>query len=100
MADSLTQLGLDARGVAMLAGWELDVTILRTAIRKLRQACTHPQVGLNANHKNANSAIRSIDQVLELMVSNNKRSNLDTKRSLVSNTLLTFDESKACSCSD
>lgn len=82
MAESLTSLGLDPRGVASSPDWELDVTLLRTAIRKLRQACTHPQVG-NSGNKTANSTIRSIDQVLELMITNNKRLILNSRRLLV-----------------
>lgn len=42
---ALTDLGLDARGVSASAGWEIDPTLLRSSIRRLRGLCTHPQVG-------------------------------------------------------
>ncbi|KAF7984569.1 hypothetical protein HWV62_13783 [Athelia sp. TMB] len=42
---ALLELGLDARGVAASAGWEPDAGALRTALRRLRGLCTHPQVG-------------------------------------------------------
>ncbi|KAJ4490515.1 SNF2 family N-terminal domain-containing protein [Lentinula aciculospora] len=41
----LNDLGLDARGVAASEGWEVDGTLLRSSIRRLRGICTHPQVG-------------------------------------------------------
>ncbi|KAJ3770452.1 SNF2 family N-terminal domain-containing protein [Lentinula raphanica] len=42
----LNELGLDARGVATIEGWEVDGALLRSSIRRLRGICTHPQVGL------------------------------------------------------
>jgi E3 ubiquitin-protein ligase SHPRH len=41
---ALTELGLDARGVAASGGWQVEPTLLRTLLRKLRGICTHPQV--------------------------------------------------------
>lgn len=41
---TLDELGLDVRGVAASAGWQVDGTILRSSLRKLRAICTHPQV--------------------------------------------------------
>lgn len=43
---ALLELGLDARGVAASAGWEIDAGLLRSWLRKLRGICTHPQVDL------------------------------------------------------
>ena len=41
----MIDLGLDARGVAANEGWQINVPLLRSCIRKLRGICTHPQVG-------------------------------------------------------
>ncbi|KAF8731589.1 hypothetical protein AX14_004659 [Amanita brunnescens Koide BX004] len=41
----LLEIGLDARGVAASSGWDVDGNALRSAIRRLRGICTHPQVG-------------------------------------------------------
>jgi len=40
----LLEIGLDARGVASSAGWDVDGNMLRSAIRRLRGICTHPQL--------------------------------------------------------
>lgn len=47
LESALLELGLDARGVAASAGWEIDPALLRSWLRKLRGICTHPQVDLN-----------------------------------------------------
>lgn len=44
LESALLELGLDARGVAAYAGWEIDTALLRSWLRKLRGLCTHPQV--------------------------------------------------------
>ncbi|KAF8630101.1 hypothetical protein AX17_005497 [Amanita inopinata Kibby_2008] len=41
----LLELGLDACGIATSAGWDVDGSVLRSSIRRLRGICTHPQVG-------------------------------------------------------
>ena len=50
---ALLDIGMDARGVAARADWEVDTGVLRTWLRKLRGLCTHPQVGqlLNAGDR-------------------------------------------------
>lgn len=48
LEEALLQLGLDARGVAASVGWEIDASLLRTLLRKLRGICTHPQVSLGS----------------------------------------------------
>ncbi|CCM02285.1 uncharacterized protein FIBRA_04372 [Fibroporia radiculosa] len=48
--NALLDLGLDARGVAVRADWELDTAALRFWLRKLRGICTHPQVGQLLNN--------------------------------------------------
>ena len=40
----MVELGLDARGVAVKEGWEVDSALLRSILRRLRGICTHPQV--------------------------------------------------------
>lgn len=84
MAESLTLLGLDARGVALAPDWTLDVPLLRTSIRKLRQACTHPQVGnVVGGAKTSGPKVRSIDQVLSSMLDSTARQLLESRRVLV-----------------
>lgn len=67
---ALADLGFDERGVATSSGWQVDVTLLRTWIRKLRAVCTHPQVGQLAKHNDrlskAGQALKSIAEVLEV----------------------------------
>ncbi|GLB44340.1 putative SNF2 family N-terminal domain [Lyophyllum shimeji] len=46
LEQALQDLGLDARGVAASSGWQIDSTVLRAALRRLRAMCTHPQVGM------------------------------------------------------
>lgn len=85
MAESLTALGLDESGIPLSPQCELDATLLRTSIRRLRQACTHPQIG-NAlgGTKVTTPKISSIDHVLACMVDDNKRYLWDLRRTLVS----------------
>ena len=45
----MQELGLDARGVATVPGWEVDGVLLRSSLRKLRGICTHPQVRLSCH---------------------------------------------------
>ena len=45
LEEALAELGLDARGVAAYEGWEVDASVLRNVLRRLRGICTHPQVG-------------------------------------------------------
>ncbi|KAF9566044.1 hypothetical protein CPC08DRAFT_682833 [Agrocybe pediades] len=70
----LLQLGLDARGVAATSGWEVDAAVLRSAIRRLRGICTHPQVG-QLLRKGDNlfrpGALKTIDAVLHAMQDQN-----------------------------
>ncbi|KAJ2921288.1 hypothetical protein H1R20_g15804, partial [Candolleomyces eurysporus] len=65
----LLELGLDARGVAASEGWEIDGSILRSSIRRLRGICTHPQVGQLQKKGDAykRGALKSMDAVLENM---------------------------------
>jgi hypothetical protein len=44
LEEALRQLGLDAHGVALSEGWEVDAPLLRSLLRRLRGICTHPQV--------------------------------------------------------
>jgi E3 ubiquitin-protein ligase SHPRH len=65
---ALVELGLDARGVATSEGWQIDATLLRNVLRKLRGICTHPQVGQlqRPGDKLAKpGALKSIGDVLE-----------------------------------
>jgi E3 ubiquitin-protein ligase SHPRH len=85
MAESLTALGLDASGIPLSPQWELDLALLRTSIRRLRQACTHPQVGTALGGIKATAPrINSIDQVLACMVEGNMRHLWELRRALVS----------------
>ena len=71
MQAALDDLGVDARGVAASEGWEIDISLLRSWLRRLRQICTHPQVGILQNNKPAakavgNKAIKTIAEVLQV----------------------------------
>ncbi|EAU87406.2 hypothetical protein CC1G_02165 [Coprinopsis cinerea okayama7 len=65
----LLDLGLDARGVAATEGWEVDPTLLRSSIRRLRGICTHPQVGQLQRRGDMykKGALKTMDAVLESM---------------------------------
>lgn len=69
LENALLDLGLDARGVAVSEGWEVDTTVLRTWLRKLRMICTHPQVGQLQNHADRlhkPGVLKTIGEVLEV----------------------------------
>jgi E3 ubiquitin-protein ligase SHPRH len=71
MEQALLELGYDAHGVAAVAGWQVDASLLRTWLRTLRGICTHPQVGQLQNqaaklHKPG--VLKSIHEVLEVRV--------------------------------
>ena len=70
LEQALNALGLDERGVATSSGWQIDVAILRSWMRKLRGICTHPQVGQlsrqNDKLAKAGAALKSIAEVLEV----------------------------------
>ena len=68
---ALLELGMDARGVAVAANWEVNTNALRTWLRKLRGICTHPQVGqlqgLGSNDKGHKSGVlKTMSEVLEV----------------------------------
>ena len=66
---ALSELGLDARGVAASEGWEIDSAVLRSAIRRLRGICTHPQVGQLQRPGDKvfkPGTVKSIDDVLQV----------------------------------
>ncbi|KAG8915263.1 hypothetical protein FRC00_006131 [Tulasnella sp. 408] len=86
---ALLELGLDARGVARYDDWELNGPLLRSAIRRLRMACIHPQVGaLGAQAGGGQRAlgggvIRPIGDVLTGMVDANWQAWMTDKKSLI-----------------
>jgi len=66
---ALLELGLDARGVAATENWEIDPTVLRSWLRKLRQICTHPQVGQLTklgDKTGKSSTLKTMAEVLEV----------------------------------
>jgi hypothetical protein len=68
---ALVELGLDMRGVAVSEGWQIDATLLRNVLRKLRGICTHPQVGQlqrPGDKLTKPGALKSIGDVLEACV--------------------------------
>lgn len=69
---ALAQLHVDARGVAAFSGWQMDLSALRNWLHKLRQACTHPQVGGAGKIEKiiGQRGIKSMEEVLETMVEN------------------------------
>ncbi|KAF9007147.1 SNF2 family N-terminal domain-containing protein [Cyathus striatus] len=80
----LIEIGLDSRGVASSSGWEVDGTILRAAIRKLRAICTHPQVG-QLQRRGDNlfkpGKLKTIEEVLENMIDLSWRNIIEDWRS-------------------
>ncbi|KAG2078621.1 hypothetical protein BDR04DRAFT_1087088 [Suillus decipiens] len=83
---ALVELGLDARGVATSEEWQIDATLLRNALRRLRGICTHPQVGRlqRPGDKLAKSgALKSIGDVLEAMRDQNWRNLMDDRKAKV-----------------
>ncbi|KAL0068237.1 hypothetical protein AAF712_004622 [Marasmius tenuissimus] len=83
---SLADLGLDARGVAASEGWEVDGSMLRQHIRRLRAICTHPQVGQLANPNDKlykPGALKSMADVLEMMKEQNWRNLMEDCKSKV-----------------
>ncbi|KAH9837867.1 SNF2 family N-terminal domain-containing protein [Rhodofomes roseus] len=83
---ALLELGLDARGVAAKADWEIDTAVLRTWLRKLRGICTHPQVGqlLNAGDRlHKPGVLKSMEEVLEGMKEQNWRNLMEDRRNKI-----------------
>jgi E3 ubiquitin-protein ligase SHPRH len=77
---ALLDLGLDARGVATPQNGEVDATLLRTWLRKLRQICTHPQVGQLQKPGDKSSkfgVLKTMRQVLDGMKDQNWRNIMD-----------------------
>ncbi|KAH9919617.1 SNF2 family N-terminal domain-containing protein [Fomitopsis serialis] len=83
---ALLALGLDARGVAARADWEVDTAVLRTWLRKLRGICTHPQVGqlLNAGDRlHKPGVLKSMEEVLDGMRDQNWRNLMEDRRNRI-----------------
>ncbi|KAI0920308.1 hypothetical protein AcV5_010081 [Taiwanofungus camphoratus] len=81
--NALLELGLDARGVAVREDWEVDASVLRAWLRKLRGICTHPQVGQLLNHANKlhkPGVLKTIGEVLEGMRDQNWRNLMEDRR--------------------
>ncbi|KIO21101.1 hypothetical protein M407DRAFT_29255 [Tulasnella calospora MUT 4182] len=86
---ALLELGLDARGVARYDDWELNGALLRSAIRRLRMACIHPQVGalgaqaIGGQRVLGGGVIRPIGDVLTGMVDANWQAWMTDKKNLI-----------------
>ena len=78
--DALDAMGLNEKGQPTSSDWQPNLAEMRNQLLLLRQACTHPQVavqfrgGMVGNH-----ALRSLDDVLALMI-DGTRSDLATAR--------------------
>ncbi|KAH9943662.1 SNF2 family N-terminal domain-containing protein [Amylocystis lapponica] len=84
--NALLDLGLDARGVAVRAEWEVDTAALRSWLRKLRGICTHPQVGhlqFQADKLHKKGVLKTIGEVLEDMREQNWRNLTEDRRSKI-----------------
>ncbi|KAF8308099.1 hypothetical protein DL93DRAFT_1962187 [Clavulina sp. PMI_390] len=90
LADSLTALGMDPRGYPLVEDWSLDSVLLRQCIRKLRQACTHPQIGEADGRQGVAKGVRSIEQVLATMMENNMKLLFESRRSLIAERFLSI----------
>ncbi|KAI9509909.1 SNF2 family N-terminal domain-containing protein [Russula earlei] len=83
---ALSQLSLDARGVVISPNGEVDTAILRAWLRKLRQICTHPQVGKlqKPGDKSYKAGVlKTMREVLEGMKDQNWRNIMDDRRSKI-----------------
>lgn len=81
--NALLELGLDARGVTTLQNSEVNTTLLRTWLRKLRQICTHPQVGQlqkTGDKTYKPGVLKTMGEVLEAMKDQNCRNVMDDRR--------------------
>jgi E3 ubiquitin-protein ligase SHPRH len=81
----LAELGLDVRGVSQ--DGEVNTALLRTWLRKLRQICTHPQVGQlqkSGDRSYKPGVLKTMKQVLEGMKDQNWRNVIDDRRSRAS----------------
>lgn len=77
------QLGLDARGMTTSQNSEVNTTLLRTWLRKLRQICTHPQVGQLQKPGDKTykpGVLKTMGEVLEGMKDQNWRNIMDDSR--------------------
>ncbi|KAG8938004.1 hypothetical protein FRC00_003878 [Tulasnella sp. 408] len=83
---SLSALGLDTRGVSTSIDSELNGTLLRSVISKLRMACIHPQVGalgVQGRGAQAGSVVRPISDVLTGMINTNWQAWMTDKKNLI-----------------
>lgn len=76
----LQDIGMNDAGAPLRENWTLNAPLLRSWLRKLRQACTHPSVGLLDVAKGTTGGVRSIGEVLENMVETNRKTVLDDRR--------------------
>ncbi|KAI6163980.1 SNF2 family N-terminal domain-containing protein [Pisolithus thermaeus] len=86
LEESLAELGLDARGVAIYEGWQVDAGVLRNVLRRLRGICTHPQVGQlqRQGDKHAKtSVLKSMSEVLEAMRDQHWRCLMDDRKAKI-----------------
>ncbi|KAH9068111.1 SNF2 family N-terminal domain-containing protein [Lactarius deliciosus] len=84
--NALLQLGLDARGVNSSQNSEINTTLLRSWLRKLRQICTHPQIGQLQRPGDKTykpGVLKTMGQVLDGMKDQNWRNVMDDRRNKI-----------------
>jgi E3 ubiquitin-protein ligase SHPRH len=84
LESALSELNLDARGVTTSPNQDVNTALLRTWLRKLRQICTHPQVGQlqrPGDKLYRPGVLKTMGQVLEGMRDQNWRNFMDDRRS-------------------
>ncbi|KAF9447638.1 hypothetical protein P691DRAFT_671107 [Macrolepiota fuliginosa MF-IS2] len=82
----LDGLGLDARGIGASAGWQVDVALLRSSLRRLRAICTHPQVGQlqrQGDKMIKPGALKTMEAVLEDLKDKNWKLTMDDAKAKV-----------------
>ncbi|KAF8624317.1 hypothetical protein AX15_005947 [Amanita polypyramis BW_CC] len=82
----LLEIGLDARGVATSSGWDVDANVLRSAMRRLRGICTHPQVGQLQRHNDGiykPGTVKTMTDVLQSLRDTNWRNVMDDWKSKI-----------------
>ncbi|KZS95380.1 hypothetical protein SISNIDRAFT_408473 [Sistotremastrum niveocremeum HHB9708] len=86
LRQALAELGLNHDGKPLFEGWQVDVGLLRTWIRKLRALATHPQVGQLLGRDRIGydgGNLKSISQVLDSMREESWRALMDDRKNML-----------------
>ncbi|KAI9435845.1 SNF2 family N-terminal domain-containing protein [Lactarius indigo] len=90
--NALLELSLDARGITTSQMPEVNTTLLRSWLRKLRQICTHPQIGQlqrPGDKAYKPGVLKTMGQVLGGMKDQNWRNVIDDRRNKINTMAVT-----------